>query len=142
MVEGRGSRSLWPAGANRHRLEVGVFAQGRQVQRCAETGANHANANGLLGAGLEHGFGQWFGVAHNTSSSWRDRGTARHWAGLGALRGGDATTQGRVKWATKALPRDRWREGAWCGFTRAGAMTVRRICSALAWRRMTRALMR
>src|SRR5687768_6495062 len=62
------------------------------MQRRAETGADDTDANRLSGIGLEYGSGQRLGVAHTTSRSWRDRGTARRWVGHGVLWGTDATT--------------------------------------------------
>src|SRR5829696_680179 len=62
------------------------------MQRRAKAGADDADANRLPGIGLEHSSGQRLGVAHTTSRSSRDRGTARRWVGDEALRGMDATT--------------------------------------------------
>src|SRR5688572_12495830 len=62
------------------------------MQRRAETGADDADPNRLPWIGLKYGSGNRLGVAHTTSRSWRDRGTARRWVGLGACRGMDATT--------------------------------------------------
>src|SRR5687767_13547498 len=62
------------------------------MQRRAETGADDTDSNRLSGIGLEYGSGQRLGVAHTTSRSWRDRGTARRWVGHVVLWGTDATT--------------------------------------------------
>ena len=85
VVERRRAGAFRPARADGGGEEVGVFAQCREVERRAESGADETDTNRLDAETFECGVDVWLWVAHG--ASWLDRGTARSVAGLGASGG-------------------------------------------------------